>query len=304
MRLAWLEDLVAVLRTGSLTRAAQFRHVTQPAFSRRIKSIEAYLGVALFDRSHKPAQLSTVVLAQQDKLEQLVKDFHDVLYEFRHQDRVLKNQIVIASQHAITTAITPTLVKQLATDIVMHVRLLAANRDECLALLLTGQADLALVYRTAQGTWPLDAGFIEQIEFGEDRLVPVFNTQAATTLTAQCESGELPIITYPSDVFLGEVMQRYVLPDLRARFFLIEKTQSALTSAVLQLALDGVGVGWVPQSLAAKEIGYGNLTNLGDLFGDAALNMGAVRLTGKKSAAEQNVWNVIRDIAAQRLADR
>ena len=43
MRLDWLDDLLAVLEQGSLSRAAESRQLTQPAFSRRIKAIEDYL---------------------------------------------------------------------------------------------------------------------------------------------------------------------------------------------------------------------------------------------------------------------
>jgi DNA-binding transcriptional LysR family regulator len=34
MQTKWLEDLIALSHTGSLTRAAEQRHVTHPAFGR------------------------------------------------------------------------------------------------------------------------------------------------------------------------------------------------------------------------------------------------------------------------------
>ncbi len=54
----WLEDFVSLAETRSFSRSAQLRHVTQPAFSRRIQSLEAWAGVALVDRSSYPTRLT------------------------------------------------------------------------------------------------------------------------------------------------------------------------------------------------------------------------------------------------------
>ena len=40
MDIKWFEDLLVLLEEKSFTRAAARRHVTQPAFSRRIRLLE------------------------------------------------------------------------------------------------------------------------------------------------------------------------------------------------------------------------------------------------------------------------
>lgn len=54
----WLEDFVSLAETRSFSRSAQLRYVTQPAFSRRIRSLEAWAGVKLVDRSSYPTRLT------------------------------------------------------------------------------------------------------------------------------------------------------------------------------------------------------------------------------------------------------
>ena len=54
----WLEDFVSLAGTRSFSRSAQLRHVTQPAFSRRIQALEAWAGVDLVDRSIFPTRLT------------------------------------------------------------------------------------------------------------------------------------------------------------------------------------------------------------------------------------------------------
>ncbi len=58
MNLIWLDDFLALATTGNFSRAAEERHMTQPAFSRRIRALEEWLGVALFDRTTHPVTLT------------------------------------------------------------------------------------------------------------------------------------------------------------------------------------------------------------------------------------------------------
>src|SRR3954462_10393436 len=58
MNLSWLDDFLALVASGNFSRAAEERHMTQPAFSRRIRALEEWLGTDLFDRSSQPAGLT------------------------------------------------------------------------------------------------------------------------------------------------------------------------------------------------------------------------------------------------------
>ena len=56
MTLVQLRHLIALAETGSFSRAAQRVHLTQPALSRSIQSLEEELGAALFDRIGRRAE--------------------------------------------------------------------------------------------------------------------------------------------------------------------------------------------------------------------------------------------------------
>jgi len=49
-----LQAFVAVIESGSMVRAAERLHLTQPGLTRRVQSLETTLGVALLDRQSKP----------------------------------------------------------------------------------------------------------------------------------------------------------------------------------------------------------------------------------------------------------
>ncbi len=159
MRLEWLEDLIAVSETGSFQEAAARRRLTQSAFSRRIQHIEEQVGIELFDRTRKPVQLRPAMQQQRDQIVRLAKDLHALVADLRRGDRLATNRIVIASQHALTTALTPLILQRIhALHEDTHVRLRSANLDECFALLLSRQADIALVYRLPDESHPIGDG--------------------------------------------------------------------------------------------------------------------------------------------------
>ncbi|MFM1651422.1 cidABC operon transcriptional activator CidR [Brevibacillus sp. B_LB10_24] len=58
MDIRHLQYFLEVARSKSFTKAAQALHITQPTISKMIKSIEAELGVVLFDRSGKQVELT------------------------------------------------------------------------------------------------------------------------------------------------------------------------------------------------------------------------------------------------------
>ncbi len=49
LELTWLEDCLALKETLNFSKASASRYVTQPAFSRRIQSLEEWVGTPLFE---------------------------------------------------------------------------------------------------------------------------------------------------------------------------------------------------------------------------------------------------------------
>lgn len=60
MNIAQLRHLIAVAETGSFTRAAELVHLTQPALSRSVQTLEEELGLQLIDRIGKRNQISII----------------------------------------------------------------------------------------------------------------------------------------------------------------------------------------------------------------------------------------------------
>lgn len=303
MRLEWLEDILAVAETGSFSEAAERRRLTQSAFSRRIQNIEDYVGVELFDRTRKPVQLRPTTEHQHDQISRLVGTLRQLVDDLRRGERIAANRIVLASQHSLTAALTPELVRRVqARNRDIYIRLRTANLDDCFALLLSRQADIALVYSLPGEEFTIAAGFIEVAVIGTDRLVPVYQQGSVSQIDAWLAEGELPYVAYPGEVFFGQVMDRTILPRVRGLSAAVPKVETALTFAALELAAEGLGIAWVPLSLTRERIAEQRLADLSDRLPACELNVAAVRLAGDPGAAEQAAWSQLLEWPARGAA--
>ncbi|WP_294623433.1 LysR family transcriptional regulator [uncultured Roseovarius sp.] len=298
MRLDWLEDILAVLDTGSFVRAAERRNLTQSAFTRRIRAIEDSLGAPLFDRSRKPVTLLPAIRAQEAQMRRLASDLRALGDSLRGaalgQDRVIS----LACQHAITTTVSPALVRQLTGATGASVRVRSGNRDECLLMLLSGEVDLVVNYDLAGSDAAPTPAFHDHT-LGQETLRPVCTPEVAQTL----QDGDLPVITYPREVFLGQVMDAHVWPRLPTGTHLNRKAETALTLAAYHYALDGIGVAWLPGSLVLDDLARGALVSPFDTELQITLETRLLRLREGARDSALEAWSILAgDTAAQGLS--
>lgn len=292
MRLEWLEDILAIAQTGSFSGAAERRNLTQSAFSRRIQQIEEHVGVELFDRSRKPVQLRPTTQAQGAQIEQISAALRQLVVDLRRGDRVASNRIVIASQHSLTTSLAPRIIQRIQEgEDEVYVRLRSANLDECYGLLLSRQADLAVVYAAPDMGEELSGDYLETIELGPDRLIPVLRPDLAQDILNSRGSGDVPYVAYPPEVFFGTIMADRILPRLDPGRVALPRAETALTIAALEMAAVGVAVAWVPETLAQPAILGGRVTDLSAALPDCPLAVRAVRLRGPRGVAEEVIWD-------------
>lgn len=287
MRSEWLEDILAVLETGSFTEAADRRFLTQSAFSRRIRMIEDHIGAELFDRSRKPVQLSAATAAEEDRIRMLTAEMRALVHDLRRSQSRADRRIALGAQHSIVTALAPRFVTHLVDTGGLNVRLRGGNRDECYSMLLNHGADLVVTYAAAGDLPPGKPEFFQTEHLGFDRLVPL----AAPLLTLP-DSGPLPVIGYPKDVHLGRVFEREIAPAIGSATELEPRVETALTMSALELAKSGVGVAWLPETLARPAVADGALCAVPHLP-PCRLSISATRLVGNHTKTEERAWTLL-----------
>lgn len=107
MEVNWLKDFLAVASTGNFSRAAETRNVTQPAFSRRLKALEMWIGVPLLDRSSYPITLTPAGARFLPVAERVVRDLHAGRDDVRLASTVGETTLKFAMPHSLAVGFFP-----------------------------------------------------------------------------------------------------------------------------------------------------------------------------------------------------
>jgi len=88
MEIAHLKAFVMIAKTRQITKASQNLHISQPAISAHIKSLENEIGVTLFNRIASGMQITEIGKLLLDKAESILDDitsFKHLASEFQHE---------------------------------------------------------------------------------------------------------------------------------------------------------------------------------------------------------------------------
>lgn len=178
VELKWLEDFVTLADTSSFSRAADLRNVTQPAFSRRIKQLESWLGATLISRATMPAELTPAGRNFLPVAQEAIRTFYAAREALRpsHEPGLIR----FAALHTLTVTFFPRWLKTLegaggafSTSLIPDRGGIEANLDA----LVGDEADFFLTYAHPEVPFHLDRGQFASLTVGRDRLVPLVSEE-------------------------------------------------------------------------------------------------------------------------------
>ena len=154
MRIEQLEYLAEVARSGSFRRAAEELHISQPALSESVRSLERELGIDLLERGRHGATVSDsgrellphilTVLDAVDRLRQAAGDQHRSI-------RMIRVGTVTT---ATVPLLTPAIRRFRETHHATQVEIIGAQQDEIHRAIRAGSLDLGLVNYLAGDDMP------------------------------------------------------------------------------------------------------------------------------------------------------
>lgn len=269
MELKWLEDLLVLLEERSISRAAVRRHVTQPAFSRRIRQLEAWLGVELVDRGTKPIQLRDTALALKDDVRDLVNGF----YAMRNRVHETSERVTFVAQHTLAISRFPALIRGVKQSLPQaSYRVLPANYEEC-ETLFYGEGDLLLCYQSAQRRFDFSQQPVRRLQLGSDRLVPVMSPDLARQLGTLAPGMTLPLLMYQPHSFFADALATNCLPQVIRDYRIDTICESAFSAGLKEMALADMGIAWLAREIIVEELGSGRLQSCATELGDVELDI-------------------------------
>lgn len=297
----WLEDFVTLAATRSFSQAAEKRFVTQPAFSRRIRSLEAALGLTLVNRSRTPVELTEsgqlfLVTARSmvEQLGEVVRHLHNLEGQ---QGEVLQ----IAAAHSLTLGFFPEWIARLRREgLPLNTRLVASNVGEAIHALREGACDLILAYYDPDAALQLAPEIFPSLHLGATSMLPVCAVDAAGAPLFDLDSGQsVPLLAYSAGAFLGRSVNQ-LLRQRALRSSTVYET--AMADSLKSMAMQGLGVAWVPRLSVTAELARGELAVCGGEHWQVPLEIRLYRCELSRKAAVRLLWRKLKDGATTKGA--
>ncbi|MEO5672943.1 MAG: LysR family transcriptional regulator [Ramlibacter sp.] len=257
METKWLEDFVSLAETRSFSRSAQLRHVTQPAFSRRIQALEAWAGTDLVDRSSYPTRLTPAgetLYAQSLEMLQALQSTRAML---RGHSAAGQDVIEFAVPHTLAFTFFPAWVSSLREKFgPIKSRLIALNVHDAVMRLVEGGCDIFIGYHHASQPFQLAADRYEMVTLGEEVLSPYCkaNADGEPMFKLPGRAGQpLPYLGYAPGAYLGRVTD-LILKQSSTAIHLDRVYETDMAEGLKVMALEGHGVAFLPYSAVKKEL--------------------------------------------------
>jgi LysR family transcriptional regulator, hypochlorite-specific transcription factor HypT len=257
METKWLEDFVSLAETRSFSRSAQLRHVTQPAFSRRIQALEAWAGTDLVDRSSYPTRLTPAgetLYAQSLEMLQALQSTRAML---RGHSSAGHDVIEFAVPHTLAFTFFPAWVSSLREKFgPIKSRLIALNVHDAAMRLVEGGCDVLIAYHHVSQPLQLDPVRYDMVALGLEVLSPYCKPDAGGEPMFKLPGRPvqpLPYLGYAPGAYLGRVTD-LILKQSSTAIHLDRVYETDMAEGLKVMALEGHGVAFLPHSAVKKEL--------------------------------------------------
>ena len=256
METKWLKDFVNRFETRSFSRSAQLRHVTPPAFSRRIQALEAWAGVDLVDRSNYPTRLTPageIVHAQTLEILVALQSARNLMRSHRASGQ---DVIEFVIPHTLTFTFFPHWLMALRGRFrSVKTRLIALNVHDAVLRLTEGGGHLLIAYHHASQPLRLSPDRYEMLSLDHERLAAFAKADAQGQPIFRLVAGgpPVPLLACAAGAHMGQMVEQIirqmtVAPSLETLY------ETDMAEGLKAMALEGHGLAYLPVSSVRQEL--------------------------------------------------
>ncbi|WP_342323799.1 LysR family transcriptional regulator [Kosakonia sp. BYX6] len=295
MELKWFEDFLSVARSLSFTRAADERHITQSALSRRIRQLEEWLGVPLFDRKTYPVTLTpegeSFLATASETVFSMTHLRHDLNQRFRSRTAVLR----FAMLNTLSLTFFPDWIQRLNLQQQLgYIRMCNSKPSfvEHIATLHSGETDFLLTYAHDAVSLIHQLAPYPMIPLGREWAIPVCRPDSGgqPLYPINPDGRPIPWLSYGNHSFfahaLAQMLGEHPLP-LEAVY------ENGMSANLKAMTLAGGGVAWLPLSLVHEELSNGSLVRAGSSEWEITLAIRLYRQPVLRNPQAEQLWQLI-----------
>ncbi|MGM9489151.1 LysR substrate-binding domain-containing protein [Ideonella sp. YS5] len=253
----WLEDFVSLAETRSFSRSAQLRHVTQPAFSRRIQALEAWAGLDLVDRSSYPTRLTPAGETFHAQALEILGNLQATRNMMRGHQVSGQDMVEFAVPHTLAFTFFPHWLMDLRKRLPgLKSRLIALNVHDAVMRLTEGSCDLLIAYHHPSQPLQLSPDRYEMLSLGTETIAPY--AKASSDAQPQVRlpgrpGAPVPFLSYASGAYMGRLVEQ-IIKHAPVPPHLDPIYETDMAEGLKAMALEGHGLAFLPASSVRKEL--------------------------------------------------
>ncbi len=292
MELKWLEDLAAVARLGHFARAAEARFVTQSALSRRIKALEQWAGAELVDRTEHPIRLTAAGTEFMGIASAIIEQASEAQAAAANYARISEQGITIACLHTLALNFLPQLVADLHKTIPpFEAAIVPETRtiEEYLYALRNGTCDFFICYNHKAIPFDVDVDDYPRLVISKDRVLPYGEPSKFGGILDPDNERPIPLLEYGPTSIMSRVL-RNVIDTAPFERRLRTVYRATLAESLATAAREGLGIAWLPESIAQHMRGDASLEPVSEGF---AADLEIVIFSSRHNSRPivQRIWN-------------
>ncbi len=286
----WLYDFLTLEACRHFSQAAKERNISQPAFSRRIKALEAAIGVVLFDRTSTPLQLTEGGKLFHSQARSLLQQLECNLRELNGQNLLSVPNIKIAAAHSLSLGIFPKLLHSLTAyggEFVYHVE--AIDVVQAVNTLREGQSDFIISFR--------DEDLMQSpfccLKLFESELYPVCAADTQGHPVFDITQPQVPLLNYTATSYMGRLVNRHLseVGGITGRTILI----SSMSELLKNMALNRYGIAWLPIWSIVNELQTKRLVRLDAANLIVPIQAYIYRMNTRLNRNAENFWRILQE---------
>lgn len=298
MEIRWLEDFLSLVDTRNFSRSAEARYTTQPAFSRRIKSLEEWVGATLFDRTSQPIHLTPAGERFRPVAEDVLRRLYQGRDEARSVGEASTGAIRFAATHSLSLTFFPAWLR--AIELRSHtfnIRLDSNQFTDCVQSLLRGDCHFMITHTHPTLEINLPTAHFASKLVGTDTLVPVTLPDAAgQPIDWLPGTADEPVhyLAYAETSAIGRAVE-YMLSHLDKPVHLNRVFVSHLAAVLKSMSREGRGMAWLPLGSIREELAAGTLVPAGGEEWHIPVEIRLYRPREPLPPVAEELWSVLED---------
>lgn len=296
MELSWLEDFKALIECMNFSRAAETRNVTQPAFSRRVRALEDWVGTPLFSRASHRLELTAAGSKFQYIADEVLRRLQQGRQEALDASSAASSLRFIAT-HALSLNFFPSwLLKFEPSFGSVNTRLMADSMRGCERRMLQGEAHFLLCHSHPSAPHRFNSHDYISVHLGDDVLVPVSAPDSdGAPLHKLPGNPESPTayLSFSEESGMGQIIAASRAQSATPEACLNTVFSSHLSSVLRMFAIEGRGMTWSPLSLVGDDLRNGRLTRSGDERWNIPMEIRLFRPRSRQDTMAERFWTYL-----------